>query len=128
MDRGIQFHSAIDDVYATGLLLEYCLKHYLTVVADERPAELEAKVINAKYFVNPQKKSMRRLIVYTSLGEIYYDAVNKGWGIKNNSEMARSTFDRLDLDKIEADLLQRYRYPSLDTLIRKMEFLYRNNS
>lgn len=86
LDWGIQFHSAIDDVYATGLLLEYCLKYYLTVVADERPAELEAKVINAKYFVNPQKKSMRRLIVYTSLGEIYYDAVNRGVG---NQEQQR---------------------------------------
>lgn len=86
MDWGIQFHSAIDDVYATGLLLEYCLKYYLTVVADERPAELEAKVINAKYFVNPQKKSMRRLIVYTSLGEIYYDAVNR---VVGNQEQQR---------------------------------------
>ena len=48
--------------------------------------------------------------------------------IKNIEGKDYLQYEWLDLDKIEADLLQRYRYPSLDVLIRKMEFLYRNNS
>lgn len=120
LDAGIRFHSAIDDVYATGLLFEYCIKNYLQQLV-KRNSSIETKLISANYFVNPMQKSMKRIIVQTSLGEVYYDVVKRGWGVKKQSEMTKSTFEQLDLDKLEKDLLKKYRYSSMDTLIRVLE-------
>lgn len=125
LDAGIRFHSAVDDVYATGLLFEHCIKSYLQQVSEDKKINLEVKFISATYFVNPQQKSMRRIIVYTSLGEVYYDTIKHGWGVKQNSEMANSTFEHLNLDKLEKDLLQKYHYGSMDSMIKALESLYK---
>lgn len=123
---GLHFHSAMDDVYAAERLLEYCIKEYIRQTYDEL-SDIEVQITGAQYFVNPMRKSMRRIIVYTTLGEIYYDTVNGGWGVKKNSEMAESTFKRLDLDKIEDDLLKRFRYDTMDALVKRLEKIYREN-
>lgn len=72
LDEGLQFHSAIDDVAATSMLLEKLLFRYRC--QDETPIEIEELVVqNVAYW---DKKSPGRIYVNTDKGSVFFISEN----------------------------------------------------
>lgn len=113
-DNTIHFHSAIEDVEATGMVMELFLKGYWQYAKkygegqNKNPIHLE----EGHLFINKHKGSQQRLIMVLNKGnpgDIYYDIVKKTWSCKVSSS-AKELFNNIDLLDLEEQFLKRYAY------------------
>ena len=123
-DDTVQFHSAIEDVKASGMVMEALLPKYMAW-APESDCGRVPHLVKASLFVNPRKGSQQRIRLSLSEGEegdIYYDIVLKRWDCKRTPSATR-IFRRLDMAAVEKSVLDKYsnfyhRYESMDQLAR----------
>lgn len=105
----IQFHSAIQDVYATA----FCLKNLLRVmektvnefydVEEERIDIPRQKLKIDSFRIWNPSRSLRRVYFNTNQGSIYYDDVKKEWNAKNGNI---NSFDMADVWEQVKSLVQ----------------------
>lgn len=95
LDEGLQFHSAIDDVKATSILLETLLKKY--AAQTDAPIELdEPTVIGVQYW---EKHGLARIYVNTDKGSIFFQSETY-FGSKD-MDVTRINLEKLKQDAIE---------------------------
>lgn len=119
----VQFHSAIDDVRATGKLANVFLPKYAkTVIQNCEQVHLEW----ASYFVNPHRQSQKRIKINidkdkSRYGWIYWDVVKHCWDA-SSEPMAKNLLRRLDINNLEQQMIamygERYNASNMDDLGR----------
>lgn len=128
-DSSFVFHDSIEDVRATALVLETLIMKYDQIKREKekQPAHLE----RAHLFINPRKKSMRRICLQLSVGQdgdIFYDIVGHYWSCKSTGT-AKKLFKNIDLCDVEEQLYKKYVYPfsykNIDQMAREW-MKYRN--
>ena len=122
---GIKFHSAIDDVMATGKVLEYCLQAALRPASNEDLVTYNVQY--AYYYENPRQRSQKRikLMLYgfqktaswNPFGAIYWDCVKHCWASRKDTKSKR-IFKDADMNCIEQQMLSKYRFSSMDALAK----------
>ena len=125
----IRFHSALEDVQATSMILEYVL--YKATKADVEQKE-EFRLEHAFFNINPRKASQKRIKLILNVGEmgdIYWDCVLKTWSCKK-TKSAAAIFEKIDMNSIERQLYRKYAwlygYPNdMETLAKNWEKAYR---
>ena len=123
-DDTVQFHSAIEDVKASGMVMEALLPKYMAWEPESDCGRVP-HLVKASLFVNPRKGSQQRIRLSFSEGEegdIYYDIVLKRWDCKRTPSATR-VFRRLDMAAVEKSVLDKYsnfyhRYENMDDLAR----------
>lgn len=123
-DDTVQFHSAIEDVKASGMVMEALLPKYMAWKPESDSGRVP-HLVKASLFVNPRKGSQQRIRLILSEGEegdIYYDIVLKRWDCKRTPSATR-IFRRLDMAAVEKSVLDKYsnfyhRYENMDELAR----------
>ena len=102
-----EFHSSINDVRYTAMVMQYCFGTYQEEV--KKGTEPESLIVpsfsrsSIRYWVNPRRPSMKRIYVNTDAGDIYYDVIGHTWGtkkadFKNDSVIDFDAFRRKFLD------------------------------
>lgn len=118
-DAGISFHSSLDDITTTRRVFMCCLQKYLQDLNKNEDVKRTYAYMNyCYYWINPNKPSMRRLIVDTSIGRLYYDTVGRSWGVNKNS---RLNINSINMEDLESQCLRRYRCQDMDALSRYMQ-------
>lgn len=82
VDKGIQFHGALQDVTATFR----CFKIFLNAYVNDAPAKkerIQPNVFGVSYWQGYRGHS--RQYVHTSSGAFYYDILDKNWGAKEKT-------------------------------------------
>lgn len=94
LDEGIQFHSAIDDVYATSLLLQSLLAAYYKQGNEEVIVE-KLTVLGVAFW---QKYDMSRIYINTDKGSVFF---------QTESYYGSKTIDvtRIDIDSLKKDAM-----------------------
>jgi len=115
-DKGIKFHSAIDDTTVVVRLLRIFADQYREREAKPAGAKTKARLIRAFYWTNPKQKSMQRIWVYTDIGRVYIDTVGKYWREPKDKDSA-GFFDAVDMEDLEAQVFRRWHVDNLDELI-----------
>lgn len=110
-DRGLTFHSAIDDTIATARVFAIFIKMY----RDEEPVITEGKrianIIDANYWAG-FGWSTQRIYVNTDLGSVYYNIKNRNWGTKN------CDVDTVNMAQLVEDLLKFLDVSDMDEAVK----------
>lgn len=113
-EGGLRLNSALDDAIATRRVFMACLNRYLQSFFTEKKKE-KCRMAYCYYWENPKQKSMRRVVVDTSLGRVYYDIVKKNWGVNKGNGI---DINEIDLEELEKQCLTRYQCQSMDELTK----------
>ena len=111
-DDTFQFHSSIEDVRATGKIMEIFVQQYWKYHPEEKeyiPVRLE----EAHLFINPAQQSMQRIKIKLDEGDegsIFYDILRRRWSCKVDSKSVK-LFNSIDLEKLEDAFLAKYATP-----------------
>lgn len=103
------YHSAIEDARATGVLLQTFRKMYREY-EDKMSGKLQAHLEYAYYWENPKQPSQKRIKLKLNNGEygdIFWDILKKSWGCKSTPK-AKKVFETLDIKNIEQQVMNRY--------------------
>ena len=115
-DKNVMFHSAIEDVQATAMVLCKCL--YLYKTHTESTEKREVKVEYGRMTINPHQRSQQRYKLKLSegdFGDIYYDKIAKRWDCKKTKQ-AQKLFSEVDMVNIEEQVLNKYHADNMDSL------------
>lgn len=95
LDEGIQFHSAIDDVYATSLLLQALLQAYAAQGEEEVVIE-KLTVLGVAFW---QKYDLKRIYINTNKGSVFF---------QTEDYVGSKTVDvtRVDMDALKKDAME----------------------
>lgn len=110
-ENDFQYHSAIEDVKATGKILEIFLQQYMDFAKKEE-CKTQVHLEWASYWENPQQKSMKRIKVNidkdkSRYGWIYWDVMKNCWSCQKNKK-AMDLFNNIDLANLEHQVLRKY--------------------
>lgn len=86
-EKTFQFHTAIDDVRATALLMSRFVGMYKNYSGESK--KRQCRLNWASYWINPRKPSQVRIKLNLSEGEygdIFWDVVQKTWSCKSASK------------------------------------------
>lgn len=75
LDKDLQFHNALDDVKATMRAFRMLYSEY----KEYKEGTLNPKIFNF-YHWQGKRHDLKRIYFCTSVGKIYYDFFNRGWG------------------------------------------------
>ena len=109
-----KFHNSLEDVRATGKILEQLNKMYHEVkTPTERPEKLV--ISGAKFWINPHMQNMRRLKIYSNNVDtgIFWNCNKGGWSCKADTKLQKY-FRTLDIANIEEQVIRMY-YPKYQT-------------
>lgn len=107
----ISFHSAIEDVAATGKVMEVFMRLYADALAEKKEL-VQVHLEWASYWENPNMKSMQRIKVNidpdkSRYGWIYWDVLKKCWSCKKDKR-AEELFDTVDMENLESQVMRKY--------------------
>ena len=114
-EKSVEFHSAIEDVRATAMVLCKCIEHYR--LHKEEPKR-QVKVIYGRMTINPHQRSQQRYKLMLSEGEfgdVYYDKICKRWDCKKTKQ-AQKIFEDIDMSNVEEQVLKKYHVLTMDSL------------
>lgn len=111
-DRGLRFHSSIDDVTATRRVFICTLSEYLRKQEDA-DSKMRVQLSYCYYWENPKRHSMKRLIAVTSSGQVYYDLVGGFWGTNKD---AMCSVDDIDMEHLLSQCFKKYRVSDMKGL------------
>lgn len=128
----IQFHSAIEDVDATTIILNYLL--YEAKEPQQSPKR-ELHLEHAFFNINPRKASQKRLKLVLNMGEtgdIFWDCVGKTWSCKK-TKAAEKLFAEADMPSLEQQIFRKYSWlygyaKDMDTLAKNWEKAHREKN
>ena len=124
-DEGLQFHSAIDDTVAVMRLLRIFTEQYKCILnAKEKTPKEKVEVKSAYYWENPYMKSMQRVRVMTSVGEVYLDCYTKQWNEPKNKK-SKGIIDFIDMEDMENKVFRMWHVSSLKELISVSRAIYK---
>lgn len=111
-DRGLRFHSSIDDVTATRRVFICTLSEYLRKQEDA-DSKMRVQLSYCYYWENPKRRSMKRLIAVTSSGQVYYDLIGGFWGTNKD---AMCSVDDIDMEHLLSQCFKKYRVSDMKGL------------
>ena len=111
-DRGLRFHSSIDDLTATRRVFICTLSEYLRKQEDA-DSKMRVQLSYCYYWENPKRRSMKRLIAVTSSGQVYYDLIGGFWGTNKD---AMCSVDDIDMEHLLSQCFKKYRVSDMKGL------------
>lgn len=105
----VTFHSAIEDVKATSMLLAKFIGMYANYRYD-RSGKRSIHLDWAVYNMNARAKSQVRIKLKLSegdLGDIYWDVIGHFWSCKSTKQ-AKQLFQEADMENLEQQLMNKY--------------------
>lgn len=105
LDEGLQFHNALDDVKATGELLNVFIYEYQTnpnLLIKETSGKPVPRIFSISYWQGPNH-NLNRVYVSTNLGKIYYSIRYKFW---ENKDKDNDTLSKIDMETLENQILK----------------------
>lgn len=111
-DKGLCFHSSIDDVTATRRVFMCALSDYLKKKNVPRD-RIRVQLSYCYYWENPKKQSMKRLVAVTSAGQVYYDIINQFW---NTNKNAMCSVENIDMENLLYQCFRKYRVSDMKAL------------
>ncbi len=109
-DAEFTFHEALDDVRATGKVLEYALQFYADYEYNTSD-KMEAKLEYASAFLNPRSPMQQRIRLALNVGEvgdIFWDVIGKCWNCKKTT-FAKGIFAEINMLNLEKQVLEKYK-------------------
>lgn len=101
IEEGLSFHSAIDDVVATGRLLSVFYNEYKNKQQELFNQRLESVHINYMYFWKGFNKNQTGLYLATNLGKIWLSTYSKSW------QSTQVDLSKVDIDALEREVIKR---------------------
>ncbi len=101
VEEGLSFHSAIDDVIATGRLLIVFYNEYKNKQQVLFNQNLETVHINYMYFWKGFNKNQTGLYLSTNLGKIWLSTYCKSW------QSTQVDLSKVDIDALEREVIKR---------------------
>ena len=130
-DKEFQFHSAIEDVKATGLCVERFIEMYYEAIKglEKESEEYNVLLEYCSYWVNPHNPRQVRLRMKLNVGEygeVFWDVVKKCWSCKSSKE-SKAFFSALSKEHLEKQFIQKYSYlgKNMDAIASEMGKAYR---
>ena len=114
-EKNVEFHSAIEDVRATAMVLCKCIEEYRV---HEEQLKRQVKVVYGRMIINPHQRSQQRYKLMLSegdFGDVYYDKICKRWDCKKTKQ-AQKIFADIDMSNVEEQVLKKYRAKDMDSL------------
>lgn len=108
-ERSFRFHSALDDVKASALVMTKLISMYNDYSYDSSE-KIQSRLNWASYWVNPKNSKQVRIRLCIEAGEygdIFWDCVTNTWSCKSTAA-AKRLFQSLDLKNMENQVLRRY--------------------
>lgn len=103
--EGLTFHKAIDDVRATGRLLELFYKRYKESLKEKGITTKDRLYVNFLYFWKGFNKNQQGLYVGTNLGKVWLSTFNKCW------MSTQVDLGQINIDQFENDVIKRTGLP-----------------
>lgn len=103
VDKGITFHSALDDTEVTFRLFEIISAEYERRFLEEfkeKQAGKDVKVQSVSYWQSPYNGKLKRIYVETDQGSVFYDLFSKKWRPKD------ADIASLNMDSVEKQALK----------------------
>lgn len=101
IEEGLSFHSAIDDVVATGRLLSVFYNEYKNKQQELFNQRLESVHVNYMYFWKGFNKNQTGLYLATNLGKIWLSTYSKSW------QSTQVDLSKVDIDALEREVIKR---------------------
>lgn len=105
LDKGLQFHNALDDVKATGELLNVFIYEYQenpNLLIKDTVGKPIPKIFSISYWQGPNH-NLNRVYVSTSMGKIYYSIKYKYW---ENKDSNNDTINKINMERLEEQILK----------------------
>lgn len=120
-----QFHNSLEDVRATGKVLEVLMNEYQKIKEPIMPNQT-IRVDSVSYWKNPNMGSMRRLTIWSNRKNtgIFWDCKNSCFSCNSKLE-SKNLFKSINLANVEEQILKKYgpkyQCKTMNELSRAME-------